>query len=178
MASLVAAAPVIFKVVSAVAAVASIASSVAGSRSQTDQAVRQEQARAGVSDYNAEIARQNAAQARAAATQDAGDLRAEARRKTSAIRARLAAGGVVTTAGSPLLAQAEQEREGAFAAERRLYRGELEARGAEQQSVLDTYRGDISRSNIGFEGAAGGIRETSAIIGGVSNLVTVGQSIL
>lgn len=154
------------------------ASSVRGVQIQTQQAVSQAQSAAGISDFNAEVSRQNAEQARVAAIQDAIQLRTEARRKVSTIRARLAASGVVTTVGSSLLVQAEQEREGAFAAERRLYSGELEARGFETQATLDTFKADVARSNIGAEKAAGKAAVGSSLLSGFKDIVTIGTSIL
>lgn len=149
-----------------------------GAQIETQQAVAKQQATASVFDYNAEIATQNAQQARGAAFQDATDLRIESRRKTSIAKARFAAGGVVTTAGSPLLVAMEQEKEGALAAERRLYSGELEARGFESQSIMDSYKADLARRNISFEQAAGGVRSSSATLSGISTLASVGTSLL
>lgn len=165
-------------VVSVVSTVAGVASAVEGNKFQTQAAVQTQQNQAATSDYNAQVARNNAAQARNAALIEASELRTEARRKTSAIRARLAAGGVVTTAGSALLAATEQEAEGARAAEKRLYSGELQAQGFEQQAELDTFRGQIAQQNVGIERGAGSIRQTSTVLQGVRDISTVGTNIL
>jgi len=151
---------------------------IQGARLASQAAQQTQQARADVSGYNAEIARQNATVARNAASTEALELRTEARKKTSAIRARMAAGGVVTTAGSPLLVQQAQEVEGAFASQRRLFRGEQEAGAFESQAKLDTFRGAISRRNVGIEKQAGDIATASAGFQGLQTLSTVGQSLL
>ncbi len=167
-----------FKAFSAVSTILGAFSSVQGSQIQAQQAVGTQQNAAAISNRNAVIASQNAAQARLVAANEASELRIDARRKASSIRARAAAGGVVTTAGSPLLASTEQVVEGARASEKRLFSGELQARGFESQSVLDTFKADIAVNNVQTEQFAGRVNTNSEIFGGFKNITTVGQNIL
>ena len=108
-----------------------------GAVRQGQIAEQQAQSQAGIAKYNAAVARNNAIAARQAAEAAAKDKRLETSRRISTIRATFAAGGVVTTEGSPLLVQSEQAAEGALEAARILHRGNLQAQGYESQSLLD-----------------------------------------
>lgn len=152
--------------------------SQAGLRAQSAAAAQTQQNVAAVNDFNAAVASQNAELARQTAATEATELRAEAKKRTSSIRARLAAGGVVTTAGSPLLVQAAQQAEGGKAAQRRLNRGEREARGFETQASLDTFRADIARGNAATGAQAGKIARSTELLQGIGEITTVGTSLL
>jgi hypothetical protein len=165
-------------VFSVVSTVAGIASGVAGAQAQSAAQQQTFNNQAQVSEYNAQIASNNAAQARQAADIEANELRVDARRKSSAIRARQAASGVVTSVGSPLLVSSEQLEEGGRASEKRLYSGELEASGFESQARLDTFQGRIATSNAATAKTAGKINTTTSLIKGAGTLATVGTNIL
>jgi hypothetical protein len=133
-------------------------------------AEQQAQQQAGIARFNAAVARNNAIAARQAAEAAANDKRIETGRRISAIRASFAAGGVVTTEGSPLLVQAEQAAEGALEAARILHRGELQAHGYETQSLLDETQSQAFLTQGSNARRAGTIGAIGAGIGAIPAL--------
>jgi len=160
------------KIASAIGTLSTISSglSIFSSLTQGRQQAGQLQQRAETSQFNAEVARQDAVAARQAAQVEAGELREDTRRRISAQRAKLAAGGILSTEGSALLIQQEEAEEGELAAQRRLFSGETQARGATQRAQLATREGQfLTRRAIQTE-TASRIGAGTQLLTGASNL--------
>lgn len=125
---------------------------------------------AAIAQRNAQVAQNNAEAARQAAEQDAKEIRQETRRRMGAQRARAAAGGVVTTEGSPLLAILEQSTEGAFAAQKRISQGSRQATGFLDQSASDTAQASAFKSRGNQSLFQSGIRASTGLLTGTNLL--------
>lgn len=125
--------------------------------------------------FNKQVAEQNARLSRERAAEEAEIIRRETDLLIGRQQASFAASGVLTTDGSPLLAQMEQAREGEIEALKTLRRGEIEAQGFENESRFRTFesqvagiRGKQERVQIGLSG----IRD---IASSATSLLTGGQ---
>lgn len=105
-----------------------------------------------LNEFNAKQREIDAKMALRAAQADADATRRETRRRIGSIRTAQAKSGVVTSEGSPLLAQSEQFAEGEQDALRQLYRGNVSAQGFRQQAGASRLRAAANRSNVSGTG--------------------------
>jgi hypothetical protein len=114
-------------------------------------------------DYNAQIDTENAATAIANSQVAASDIRRETDTLISSHRATMAANGVVTTEGSPLLDQLKQREFGATSEQRALLQGQqkaaafsAEAELANYESAAEQARKEANKTSTILSGIAGG----------------------
>lgn len=164
-------------VLGTVLGVVGTAFSVLGSLQQGKAAQAQSNQQAQVARYNSQVAQNNAMQARRVAEVEAMEIRQETRRRIGMQMARAAAGGVVTTEGSPLLATLAQASQGELDAQKRLFQGETQAQGQEQQSALDSAQAQAFVSQ-GKSAMTSAYRSSALTAGrGISGVLT-GTSLL
>ena len=108
--------------------------SALGSIQQGRAAEAQANYNARLQEYNSQIAKQDAVLARASAQDKANRTQDETRRRVGAMRSAYTKAGVLTSEGSPLLVQQEQQVEGNLEARRQLYQGTLDSMRFGQQS--------------------------------------------
>lgn len=95
---------------------------------------------------NAEIDRRNAEAARVSAGRAADEERADTARKVGSIKSAFGKAGVVTTAGSPLLAQETQAFEGELEAQKILFEGATQAAGYMSSAQIFSEQSKQSKS--------------------------------
>ncbi len=110
------------------------------------QASSQAKSDAAIQERNAEIERRNADQAKRSAATAADETRADTRRKVGSIKTAFGKAGVVSTAGSALLAQEEQAYEGELEAQKILFEGASTAAGYMNSSSIEKLRAKQSKS--------------------------------
>jgi hypothetical protein len=142
---------------------------VAGIYGQGQAAASQAKGQQAVSEYNAKVQQQQA-QAEAQATKYKGERLAEAQdRQASSLLAQAGAGGVVPSAGSPLLVQAKQAGQSELD---RLILG-YESGIAQQQNMnqaqLDTMQAGIYGQQAGNLSLAGTIGAGTSLLSGLTN---------
>lgn len=116
------------EIMAAVSAAAAVAGTVGqfmsmGQRSQT-------------ADYNSQAAIEDAQAARSAANTEADDIRRKGAREQSRLRAAAGAAGLIAEEGSPYELLLDNAQEIELDAQRRLFRGETEARRYESQARI------------------------------------------
>lgn len=137
----------------AVAALASAGISAVGMVMQSSQ---QAQAHQG----NAEIMYENATTATDAAESDAGDIRKRGARQQAMLRAKVGALGLLPDEGSNYELLLDNAAEIELDAQRRIYRGQVEARGYRQQARIDQQQTDQTGAYLSAGGSllAGGAK--------------------
>ena len=123
-----------------------------------------------ISQFNADLSRQNAELAIESSEKRAGDVRENTRALISSHRAAFGASNLVTTSGSPLLAQLKQAEAGEEAAQDVLLEGRLQAAGFSAQSSLDDFerqvgktRGRAERRDILLSGVSQGLSTAATL---------------
>ena len=147
------------------------AASVLGTISQSRAASAQSSQNAATAAFNAQVARNNAELARQQAQVQAQEIRKDTLRKIGTIRARQAAGGLVTTEGSPLLVQEEQALEGELEARRSLFEGNIEATNFLNLAATGSAQASASKQQSSSA-------TTSGILGAAGTLAQGTQSLL
>lgn len=132
-------------------------------------AVRSSQAQAAASDYNAQVARQNAQIAEAQGNAAAEAHSRDAQRKMGAAVAAYGAAGVDTSSGSPSDVLADSARSAALDNLTIKYNAKLRAMGLEQQATLDNMSAANSRQ-------AGVINATSSLLSGAGKAYGTGMT--
>jgi len=127
-------------------------------------AARQASSDAAIQERNAEIERRNADQARRSAAIAADETRADTRRKVGSIKTAFGKAGVVSTAGSALLAQETQAYEGELEAQKILFEGASTAAGYMNSSSIEKLRAKQSRSTAKSEVYKGILGAGSSLI--------------
>lgn len=117
------------EIIAIVGAVASAASAVGTVMSMNQ--------RGAVADYNTQVAQGEADAARDAAKTEADDIRRRGAKEQSKLRAAAGAAGLIAEEGSPYELLLENAQEIELDAQRRLFRGDTEARRYESQGRLD-----------------------------------------
>lgn len=110
---------------------------------------------------NQQIAQRNEVLATEQANEESDLIRRQTKRDISSAIATSAASGVVTTAGSPLLAQLEIAFEGEKAALTRIRQGEIEAQGFKSEAEFRGFERDIA-------GVRGKIARSSSLLRGIT----------
>lgn len=110
-----------------------------------------EKIQANISNFNAEVSRRNADLALESAELRAEDTRERTLQIISKHRAALGASGLVTTSGSPMLAQLRQAELGEEAAQDILLEGRLQAAGFSAQESLDRFSAEAGRARARSE---------------------------
>lgn len=128
--------------VSTIGTIGSILSPIMGGLSASSQA----KSDAAIQERNAEIERRNAEQAKISAARSADETRAETARRVGGIKTAFGKAGVVSTAGSALLAQEEQAYEGELEAQKILFEGASTAAGYMNSSSIEKLRAKQSKS--------------------------------
>lgn len=124
--------------VAAIASLAGVAASAAGS-------IAAGQAQANAASFNAQVAQQQAEREKEIAEREAADFRRRESRVLAAARARRGGGGV-TFQGSPLLVDEATAAEIELGAQNILVGGATRASRLRQQAALDRSRGSSARS--------------------------------
>jgi hypothetical protein len=116
-----------------------------------------------ISAFNARLAARDAELALKAGRERAEDIREDTTSLIGKHRAAFGVSNVVTTSGSPLLAQLKQREEGERAAQSAILEGKIQAQGfsarealAQFESEVTARRGRAERRNILLGGAARG----------------------
>lgn len=86
--------------------------------------------------YNQEVAKRNALLATKSAQLKADEQRRDTIRRVGAFRSAFSKAGVVSTAGSPLLAQETQAGEGEFEARKFLFEGLVQSSGYDSEAAI------------------------------------------
>jgi len=124
-----------------VAAIIGAVAAVIGTSVATYGAISAGQQQKEAADYNARVARNQAAAAREAAAVSAADELAQEQRAFSATRARAAASGLDPNEGSSLLAEMEVASIGELNARRIRWAGENQVRGYQSEAQLQAFSG-------------------------------------
>jgi hypothetical protein len=121
--------------------------------------------------FNASLAKRDAELALGAGLKGAERVREDTTSLISRQRASFAASNIVSTSGSPLLAQLKQREEGEKAAQNAILESRVAASGfsakaalAEYQIKLNKFQGKQSRKNALLTGIAGGVQTGSKFI--------------
>jgi hypothetical protein len=139
---------------------------LSSAKAQSDTASRNAQAEV----YNSQIAQNNATQALRSASLAAKEEREAGRRRGATIRSRFAKGGVVTTAGSPLLAQQEQAQETGIESNKILQQGRMQANSFQFQSNISQMKAQSFRQEAKSAKTAGFLSAGQKILTGTSLL--------
>jgi hypothetical protein len=99
-----------------------------------------------IASYNAELSKRNAELALESSDKRAEDARERTQQIISSHRAALGASGLVTTSGSPMLAQLKQAELGEETAQDILLEGRMQAAGFSAQESLDRFTGEAARA--------------------------------
>lgn len=148
--------------------VASTAMSVLGAIQQGNAQEAQYKAQAQAQEYNAKVSQNNAiaANQQAAAREDA--QRRERRMRLGEARASIAQSGLTDT-GSVLDMFDQSAIDSELDVLNTRYEGQMQARGFNEQAVLDKYGASVSKANAKAAGTAKWINAGSALLGGVSS---------
>ncbi len=122
-------------------AIAGIIATVAATAVGTYAAYEQGQQQEAAGKYNAKIARNQALAAEQAAAMRAQDVRERQRRIAAMNVTNAAAGGIIPSAGSPLLVMADNAMQSELEAQRVTYGGELTAAGERSRAELYRFGG-------------------------------------
>lgn len=140
--------------------------------------IRQEgQAERAVAGFNRQVAQKNAQLSLEQGEQTAKDIREQTRRNISSARAAAVASGVVSTEGSPFLAQLDIAFEGEKQALTALRESQIEAQGFETEADFRTFEGDLSRRREStrrggalLSGITGAGREGLSLLSGIGGI--------
>lgn len=108
--------------------------------SRADQRISQN-----ISRFNAAVARQNRDLALESAERQAEDVRERTQEVISSHRAALGASNLVTTSGSPMVAQLKQAELGEELAQDVLLEGRIQAAGFSAQATLDDFEAKVGK---------------------------------
>ena len=124
-----------------------------------------------IAGFNARLSERNAAIAIKSSKEKAGDIRETTKELISKHRAAFGASNLVTTSGSPLLAQLKQAGKGEEAAQDALVEGRMQTAGFSIQASLDEFessaiqaRGSSQRREILLSGASSGAGTAATLI--------------
>jgi hypothetical protein len=119
---------------------------IAGAVISAIGAIQQGQAAKASSDFNATVSQQNAQIARQNAADQAAQADRESYLRLGAIRAAAGASGGASGEGSVLDVLADSASQSELEKQNIIYRGELQARGYTNTAMLDTYSGNQAKS--------------------------------
>jgi hypothetical protein len=115
---------------------------------QNQMAAQQAQAQAGIFNYNAQIAQNEATRVEQEARERARRMREENDRALGLQRAQYGKSGV-TSAGSPLMVMAETAGLGELAVSDELYKADSQRSGLYQQAALEQFKGRMAQFEAG-----------------------------
>lgn len=121
-----------------------------------------------IAEYQAQRLEQNAQMERDMAAADAADMRVENRKGLGSIRAQAGASGLVVEDGSPLEALMDSAAAGELNVQRRLWQGEVKARGLLTDANAARVGGILAQER-------GNSAQTAGFIQGGSSLLTAGS---
>jgi hypothetical protein len=113
---------------------------------QTRASRENEKMQARISNFNAELSKRDAELALESSIKSAEDVRKRTQQLISSHRAAFGASNLVTTSGSPLLAQLKQAEKGEIAAQDVLVEGRLRAAGFDLRADLDRFEAEAART--------------------------------
>ncbi len=134
------------------------------SSKKTEQTARR------IAGFNAEVARQNAEIAIKSSELKAEDIREETGRVISRHRAAFASSNLVTTSGSPFLAQLRQAEVGEESAQDVILQGKLQAAGFSAQEELDKFKQETFRQT-------GKLQRNQILLSGLSGAISTAQKL-
>jgi regulator of protease activity HflC (stomatin/prohibitin superfamily) len=135
--------------------IAGFGMSAMGALGQGQTAAADARAQAAVMEYNARVQEQEARAIRAQAEYKAKRQAEEAARYASSLRAGMAASGVVTSEGTPLMIEAKQAAESELENLMIGYQGQVGANRALSQASLDRMQADIYKRKASSASRAG-----------------------
>lgn len=123
-----------------------------------------------ISAFNAKLADRDAELSIASSRERAKEIRENTDALISKHRAAFGASNIVSSSGSPLLAQLKQREEGEKAAQSALLEGKVQAAGFSARKALAQFESDIARERSRT-------RQRGALLGGATGLLSTGSKL-